>query len=124
MDMREAIRLAAEQAYAAAHNPRLGEEVKYEGQVEFRNKLSIENFITSAISPTPERTLDLLFQSGVKELASDRLGHIEPDEYEFKLAQLRRLCKEKIKEIDQMLQHRCEFDDNDYCMTCGLDGRA
>jgi hypothetical protein len=123
MDMREAVRLAAENAYAKAHAVRYEPE-KYEGQHEFLTKLDIEGLISEAIGPTPERTLDLLFQSGVNELASDRLGHIELDDYEFKLAQLRRLCKEKIKEIDQMLQHRCEFNDNDYCMTCGLDGRA
>lgn len=125
MDMREAVRLAAENAYAQAHATRNGEE-KYEGQHEYLNKLEIEGLIADAIGPTPERTLDLLFQSGVKELEHIRLGHYDPREEDGddKLTELRKLCAQKIEEIDAMLSHTCTFNADDYCMTCGLDGRA
>lgn len=124
--MTGAVRLAAENCYAVAQHYDASKPEAYPGQHENLTKLVMERNVADAIGPSPERTLDLLYDDGVRELEHIRLGYFDPMELDRddKLTALRRLCERKIEQIDAMLSHRCEFSDDDYCVVCGLDGRA
>ncbi len=110
-----------------------GEE-PYEGAREHRAKLSIEGRIADAMGRSYGDALSLMVGEGRQELQHIRLGHYDPreDAHESddpdaglsRLDLLKRTCQETVEEIGGLLDHRCEFGEDDWCVTCGLDGRA
>lgn len=68
-----------------------------------------------------------------------RLGHLDPRDLEdydpeqpetvetmppTKAEKLQQLLTDAIEELKTLRGHRCEFSEEDYCIVCGLDGRA
>lgn len=89
------------------------------------------------------RHLDMTIETSVRqaieqarrEEVSTRLGHLDPrdlsggDWYENQGGQtraerLRILFGQAMDEIDELVNHRCTFAGDDYCVICRCDGRA
>lgn len=99
--------------------------------------------LEGAVSEVLYRHLDMPFERALRQAvdrARDeeihiRLGSIDPryltDEAEDRTErartqaeQLERLLEDALQDLKRTREHVCDFGSDDYCTTCGLDGRA
>lgn len=64
-------------------------------------------------------------------VADARMGFADQDVVRVKYTAAKLECEQAIRDARQQLRdleaikaHSCEFGENDYCATCGADGRA
>lgn len=84
---------------------------------------------------TFERALGQAMEQARQEEISLRLGHLDPRDLmggdwdenkrgQSRIEKLRTLFAQALEELDELENHQCSFGEDDYCVTCGLDGRA
>ncbi len=126
---------AAEKIYSlVAESLRETGEEPYEGAREHRAKLAIEASIADATGRSYEEALGLMLAEGVRDAEYESLSGVsasdfaeegdDPDEHLSSLEKLKRACQRTIERVDEQLGHVCSYGEDDYCTTCGGDGRA
>lgn len=91
------------------------------------------------LDSTFERDLRQAIDGARSEEIGMRLGYLEPRDLEdydpekpetvenippTKAEKLEQLLTDAIEELKTLREHRCQFSEEEWCMTCGLDGRA
>lgn len=110
------------------------EPERYPDMSKHRACLDIENRIAHSMGRSYKDALALMLAEGQHELQmiyltgydprEDAIDSDDPDAGKSKLQLLKEACQATIREVEELQGHRCEFSEDDYCVTCGLDGRA
>lgn len=128
----ETVWRTAEQVIGVVDDYREGRDKR---RVPYTLEGRVAEVLVRNIDRPVERAVRLAVNAATEEEAHLRLGHCDPRELPGSdpergvlgpsaADRLERLLQGALGELRELRSHTCEFGEDDYCVTCRLDGRA